>query len=52
MFMPQYDNTSLPDSVRIQGMQAAHAKVSYVEKSLSDGKPVWRFDHGGAGVYV
>jgi hypothetical protein len=23
--------------------------VYYVERSMSDGKPAWRFDHGGAG---
>jgi hypothetical protein len=52
MFMPQYDNTTLPDKQRIQGMRSAAAKVYYVEKSFSDGKPVWRFDHGGAGVLI
>jgi hypothetical protein len=48
-FSPHYDNTSLPDSLRKRGSMQARARVYYVENSMSDGKPAWRFDHGGAG---
>jgi hypothetical protein len=52
MFSPQYDNTTLPDKLRIPGTQRAIASVYYIKKSKSDCKPAWRFDHGGAGVWT
>jgi hypothetical protein len=50
VFSPNYDNTSLPDSERVKGVQQAHARVYYVDHSRADDKPAWRFDHGGAGA--
>ncbi|KAF6264592.1 hypothetical protein COO60DRAFT_72662 [Scenedesmus sp. NREL 46B-D3] len=47
-FSPNYDNSSLPDSVRVQGKQEANANVYYVESSRGDSRPAWRFDHNGA----
>uniref|UniRef100_A0A383W1N3 GH16 domain-containing protein n=2 Tax=Tetradesmus obliquus TaxID=3088 RepID=A0A383W1N3_TETOB len=48
MFGPNYDNSSLPDSQRIPASRRANADVYYIPQSRSDGKPAWRFDHGGA----